>query len=40
MVRDCRRLFSPLTELRAEVARLADEVAELRRRLETAPADG
>ena len=34
-VRDCRRVFSPLTELRAELARLANEVAELRQRLES-----
>jgi hypothetical protein len=34
VVRDCRRLFSPLTDLRVEVARLAAEVTELRRRLE------
>jgi hypothetical protein len=34
VVRDCRRVFSPLTDLRAELNRLAAEVAELRRRLE------
>ncbi len=34
VVRDCRRVFSPLTELGAEVARLAAEVAELRRQLD------
>jgi hypothetical protein len=35
-VRDCRRVFSPLTELRAELVRLANEVADLRQRLESA----
>jgi hypothetical protein len=35
LVRDCRRVFSPLTDLRAELDRLAAEVAELRRRLES-----
>jgi Family of unknown function (DUF6519) len=34
VLRDCRRVFSPLTELRAELARLATEVAELRQRLD------
>jgi len=35
VVHDCRRVFSPLTDLRAELDRLAAEVAELRRRLES-----
>jgi Family of unknown function (DUF6519) len=34
VIRDCRRLFSPLTEVQAQVARLESEVIELRRKLE------
>jgi hypothetical protein len=33
MVRDCRRVFSPLTEVQAQLARLESEVTELRRKL-------
>lgn len=35
VVQDCRRDFSPLTEVQAELTRLGSEVAELRRQLET-----
>jgi hypothetical protein len=36
VVRDCRRMFSPLTEVEDELARLRREVADLRRRLDDA----
>jgi hypothetical protein len=34
VVQDCRRVFSPLTEVQAQLARLESEVTELRRELE------